>query len=393
MRGHIRKRGNTWSVVVELGSDENGRRRQKWHSGFRTKKDASRALTGILARLQAGTYVEPSRQTVTEYLREWLPAIKSTVRPGTWSSYRLNMERHVIPRIGHVPLRQLGALHLNGLYADLLSTGRCRGDGGLSPRTVRYTHTILHRALRDAVRWGLLTQNPAALADPPKHRAPELQVWGVDEVRGFLHHARAQRFYALWLLLATTGLRRGEALGLRWEDLDLDAGRAAIRQTLSSVGGKVSFSTPKTAKSRRSVSLDPATVAALRAHRKAQLTERLAWGSSYEDHGLVFCRENGTPVRPDTLTRQFRDLANGAGLRPLRVHDLRHTYATIALGAGTHPKVVADRLGHATIAVTLDTYSHVVPALQEQTANELASLILGHEPSLTAAVGPIGIDQ
>ncbi len=173
----------------------------------------------------------------------------------------------------------------------------------------------------------------------------------------------------------------------------MDAGRATIRQTLGSVGGTLSFSTPKTAKSRRSVSLDPATVSALRAHRKAQLEERLAWGSGYEDHGLVFCRENGTPVRPDTLTRQFRCLATGAGLAPLRVHDLRHTYATIALTAGTHPKVVADRLGHATIAVTLDTYSHVIPTLQEQTANELASLILGHEPSVPAAVGRNDIDR
>lgn len=393
MRGHVRKRGNTWSVVVDLGTDENGRRRQKWHSGYRTKRDASRGLTEILARLQAGKYVEPSCQTLAEYLREWLLAIMSTVRPGTWSSYRLNIERHVIARIGHIQLHQLRAMHLNALYSELLSTGRCRGDGGLSPRTVRYTHTILHRSLRDAVRWGLLTQNPAALADPPKHQAAEMQVWGVDEVRAFLHHASAERLYALWLLLATTGLRRGEALGLRWKDLELDIGRAAIRQTLSSVGGKLSFSTPKTAKSRRSVSLDPATVATLRAHRKAQLTERLAWDLGYEDHGLVFCRENGTPVRPDTLTRQFRDMATDAGLRPLRIHDLRHTYATIALSAGTHPKVVADRLGHATIAVTLDTYSHVVPALQEQTANELASLILGEEPSRTAAVGPIGIDQ
>ncbi len=135
MRGHVRKRGNTWSVVVDLGTDENGRRRQKWHSGFRTKRDATRGLTEILARLQSGTYVEPRRQTVAEYLRGWLPAIKSTVRPGTWSSYRVKVERHVIPRIGHVPLRQLDALHLNSLYADLLSTGRCRGDGGLSPRT------------------------------------------------------------------------------------------------------------------------------------------------------------------------------------------------------------------------------------------------------------------
>ncbi len=377
MRGHIRRRGSTWAVVVDLGVDERGRRRQKWHSGFKTKKDASQGLTAILAKLQAGTYVEPTRQTVAQYLREWLPAIKSTVRPGTWSSYRTNVERHAIPRIGHLPLRQLGALQLNTLYEELLANGRCDQTGGLSPRTVRYTHTILHRALRDAVRWGVLARNPADLADPPKHRTPEMEVWTAEELRTFLGSVRDDRLHALWLLLAMTGLRRGEALGLRWVDLDLDACRASIRQTLSSVGGRLSFSTPKTAKSRRSVTLDPVTIAALRTHRRRQAEERLTWGAAYEDAGLVFTRENGSPIRPDSLTRQFRDLAQVAGLRPLRLHDLRHTYATIALAAGTHPKVVAERLGHATIAVTLDIYSHVIPSLQEEAAAHLANLILG----------------
>lgn len=377
MRGHIRKRGSTWAVVVDLGADDSGRRRQKWHSGYRTKREATQGLTEILGKLQAGTYVEPTRQTVAQYLREWLTAIESTVRPGTWASYRTNVERHAIPRIGQLPLRHLGALQLNSLYEELMADGRCDGSGGLSYRTVRYTHTILHRALRDAVRWGLLARNPADLADPPKHRTPEMQVWTTEQLRTFLRSVNDDRLYGFWLLIATTGLRRGEALGLRWGDVDLDAGRAAIRQTLSSVGGRLTFSTPKTAKSRRSVTLDPSTIAALRAHRRGQVEERLAWGTAYEDADLVFARENGSPIRPDTMTRQFGELTKRAHLRPLRLHDLRHTYATIALSAGTHPKVVAERLGHATIAVTLDTYSHVIPSLQEEAATRLANLILG----------------
>ena len=257
MRGHIRKRGSTWAVVVDLGIDDSGRRRQKWHSGYKMKREATQGLTEILGKLQEGTYVEPTRQTVAQYLREWLSAIESTVRPGTWSSYRTNVERHAIPRIGQLPLRHLGALQLNSLYEELMGDGRCDGSGGLSPRTVRYTHTILHRALRDAVRWGLLARNPADLADPPKHRTPEMQVWTAEQLRTFLRSVDDDRLYGFWLLIATTGLRRGEALGLRWGDVDLDAGRAAIRQTLSSVGGRLAFSTPKTAKSRRSVTLDP----------------------------------------------------------------------------------------------------------------------------------------
>jgi integrase len=232
MRGHVRKRGKTWSVVVDLGRDQAGRRRQKWHGGFRTKRDAERELTEILGRLEGGTYVRPTRQDLAGYLHEWLPAIRSTVRPGTWSSYCTNIERHVISRIGTVPLQSLGAEHLNGLYAELLELGRCDGRGGLSARTVRYTHTILHRALRDAVRWGRLVRNVADLADAPRSRATEMQTWQPQDLRRFLDHVRGDRLFAAWLLVATTGLRRGELLGLRWEDVDLEAGRILVRQTL-----------------------------------------------------------------------------------------------------------------------------------------------------------------
>lgn len=338
MRGHVRKRGTTWSVVVDMGRDEHGRRRQKWHSGYRTKRDAERGLTEILGRIEGGTYVQPTKQDVASYLREWLPAIRATVRPGTWNSYRTNIERHVIPRVGNVTLQRLGAEHLNALYTELLESGRCDGRGGLSPRTVQYTHTILHRALRDAVRWGRLVRNVADLADAPRSRSPEMQTWSPEELRRFLDQVRGDRLFAAWLLIATTGLRRGELLGLRWQDVDLDAGRIAIRQTLMSVGGQLATSTPKTQKSRRGLSLDPATTAALRTHRSRQAEERLAWGAGYHDHGLVFAREDGTPVRPDSFSRSFQTIAGKLSLPVIRVHDLRHTYASIALGAGTHPQ-------------------------------------------------------
>jgi integrase len=363
--------------VVDLGRDDRGQRKQKWHSGYRTKRDAERALVEILGRLEKGTYVEPTRQDLATYLREWLPAVRRTVRSGTWNSYRTNMELHVIPRIGTVPVQRLGAEHLNGLYAELLERGRCDGRGGLSPRTVRYTHTILHRALRDAVRWGRLPRNVADLADAPRSKAPEIQTWHQEELKRFLDHIVADRLYAAWLLLATTGLRRGELLGLSWQDVDLDAGRIVIRHALMSVGGKLSVSAPKTSKSRRGLSLDATTTAALRAHRGRQLQERLAWGPDYQDAGFVFCREDGTPVRPDSFSRRFQTLAGTAGLPVIRVHDVRHTYASIALTAGTHPKVVADRLGHSTIGTTLDTYSHVVQSLEEHAAARVACVILG----------------
>ncbi len=296
MRGHIRKRGNSWSVVVDHDRDEDGKRRQKWHSGYRTKRDAERALTEVLNRIRSGTYVDPGRQTMTEYLREWLVAIQRTVRPGTWTSYRTNIERHVIPRLGGRELRQLGASHLNVLYSELLADGPCDGAGGLSPRSVRYIHTILHRALRDSVRWGKLPRNPADMADPPKSRTPEMKTWQKDELRRFLASVEDDRLYAAWLLLSTTGLRRGELLGLRWSDLDFEAGRAAVRQTLSSVGGKVTFSTPKTTKSRRSLALDPATLG-----RSPASPGRPGRGAGDVVRGLYRSRPGLLPRRRDTV--------------------------------------------------------------------------------------------
>lgn len=378
MRGHIRKRGTTWSIVIDLGRDSDGRRRQKWHSGFKTKREAEHALGEILGKIQAGTYIQGKRQTVAEYLTEWLPAIRSTVRSGTWTSYRANLEHHVIPRIGHLQLAQLSARHLNAMYAELEVSGRVSG-GPLSRRTVKYTHTILHRALRDAVRWNLLVRNPADQSDPPSPDRPEMRVWTNGELNQFLRSTRDSRLHALWILWSTTGLRRGEALALRWSDVDLEAGRLAIRRSLSSVGGTLSFARPKTAKSRRPVVLDPKTLAALRDHRERQEKEKVVWDEAYKDLDLVFAREDGSALRPDSLSRWFQAQASRIGLEPIRLHDLRHTYATVALSAGTHPKVVAERLGHSTTAVTLDIYSHVVPSLEEQEAERIADLILGDD--------------
>jgi integrase len=377
VRGTVRKRGNTWSVIVDLGVDGAGKRQQKWKGGFRTKREAETALNEFVAQLAAGTYVEETNKSVGVFLGEWLPAIRGTVRPSTWRSYATNIERHAIPRLGSVPLRRLSAPQLNAFYEELLRTGRCDDTGGLSPRTVRYTHVILHRALRDAVRWGLLARNPADLADPPKQQRPEVQVWDAQQLRQFLEHVGTDRLAALWVLLATTGMRRGEALGLRWRDVDLEAGRASIAQTLGSWGGQLTFAPPKTAKSRRSISLDAVTISVLRRHRKLQLEERLRLGVGLGDLDLVFTREDGSPVRPDSVTRQFGELSRCAGLPKIRLHDLRHTYATIALTAGAQAKVVAERLGHSTIGITLDTYSHVMPALEEETAARIARLIVG----------------
>jgi integrase len=243
---------------------------------------------------------------------------------------------------------------------------------------VQYVHAIVHRALRDAVKWGRLARNPADAADPPKATAasrPESTTWTADQLRTFLERTRTSRFSAAYHLIATTGLRRGEALGLRWQDLDLDAGRASIRQTVIAIKHTVMISTPKTAKGRRTVTLDSGTVAALREHRARQAAERLLMGAGWRDNDLVFCHPDGTALHPERFSRGFLETVARIGLPRIRLHDLRHGWATLALQAGIHPKVVQERLGHANIGITLNTYSHVMPGMHEDAAERVAALI------------------
>lgn len=352
-------------------------RRQVWKGGFKTKTGAQAAYRKLLHSVDEGTFVEPDRQTVADFLQEWLDAIATRVRESTLSSYRDVVAWYVSPRIGHVRLQELSSAALNVLYAELLASGR-KNDGGLSPRTVRYAHTIIRKALSDAVRWNRVPRNVADQADPPRSgRSGEMKTWTAAELRAFLNSVEVNRLYAAWLLMATTGMRRGEVLGLRWSDVNLDQGTASVQQTLSSVGYKLVFSSPKTKSSRRSVPLEPLTIAALRAHRKAQLEERVAWGPAYQPTDLVFAREDGAPVHPDRFSKVFGAHIKAADLSSIRVHDLRHTYATLALGAGVHPKVVSEILGHSSITITLDTYSHVVPSMKEDATARVAGLIFG----------------
>ena len=378
MRGHVRRRGSKWAVVVDVGPDQNGRRKQRWHSGFETRRDATRALTEILGRLQDGAYVEPHKETVAQFMARWLDSIRATIRPTTWEAYRTLTEVHIISRLGAVPLQRLTAAQLNVLYGDLLESGRRNGKGGLSPRTVAYVHATIRKALGDAVRWQLVPRNVAEQATPPRQRSRELRTWSASELRAFLSHVEGDRLYAAYVLAGTTGLRRGELLGLRWRDLDLDHGRIAVIQTLVVVGYTVTVSTPKTAKGRRSVALDLATIAALRAYRARVFEERLAFGlGTPSDDEVVFTEVDGSAIHPGQFSARFDRLVKSAGLPRIRLHDLRHTHATLALAAGVHPKVVSERLGHSNISITLDTYSHAIPALEEEAAAKVARLVFG----------------
>ena len=383
MRGHVAKKGKRYYVVLDVGVDERGKRKQKWLSGFDTKGEAQRGLTEALSAVDRGTYIEPSKQTLERYLLdEWLPACAARIRPTTVESYRHLIELHVVPAIGRTPLAQLTPLSLTKFYGRLLTTGRVRGSGGLSPRTVRYVHAIIRKSMSDAVAWRLLPSNPCDGAVPPSAAAaksPEMKVWTAEQVRAFLDFTREDRDYMTWHLAVSCGLRRGEVCGLRWSDLSLDATppTLSVKQQLVESMYRVTFAPPKTARGKRLVVLDPVTVAALRAHRRRQAAERLALGAAYDDHDLVVARLDGTPVHPNNVGQHFRRQIVKAGLPLIRFHDLRHTHATLALQAGIHPKIVSERLGHASTSFTLDVYSHATPSMQQQAADVMSAVLSG----------------
>ncbi len=375
--GHVRRRGDKWVVVVDVGRDEQGRRRQRWHSGYRTKHDATEALKEISGRLQTKTYVAPAKVTVAAYLREWIAGAESTIRPSTWASYRLNVERHIIPALGQGQLQHLTTEAINTFYAHLLKDGRADRKGGLSAQTVGYIAMILKHALTEATNNGRLVRNPAATAHPPRTRGKaEMKTWTALQLRTFLDRIRDEPFYPALLFSATCGTRRGETLAIRWSDLDLDAGRVSIQQTLIAIGYDVQFGTPKTARGRRNISLDATTIAALREHRRHQLEARLQ-APAYADLDLVFARPDGTPIHPERLTRTFEAFVRASGLPRIRLHDLRHTCASLMLSAGVPAKVASERLGHSSISITLDTYSHVLPGLQEDAAAKVEAAVWG----------------
>lgn len=379
------KRGSTWSYVVRVADPATGKTKPVWKGGFATKSDARRARDRARTQDHDGAFIEPTRLTLGQFLVDrWLPARELDVRATTLLSYRLHVDRYIVPRLGGVKLQALRADQINALYAALLADGGEPRKGQterrpLAPRTVLKTHTVLRRSLSDAVRWGLIVRNPVEAATRPRPGAAgevtAMTVWTASELGRFLAATANERTAALWAVLSSTGMRRGEALGLRWTDVDLDVGTASIRQNCVQVGYELLFTEPKTRRSRRTVDLDRGTVTVLRTWRKQQLEERVAWGPAWTDTGLVFTRENGEVLHPDRASKLFDRRAADLGLPSIRLHDLRHTWATLALEAGVHPKVVSDRLGHATVGFTLDVYTHAVPRLERDAAEKVARLI------------------
>ena len=281
-----------------------------------------------------------------------------------------------MPRIGALLLQDLTPDRLSVLYRDVASGGR--NGRALAPNMVRRIHASLHRAFRDAVAWGYMLRNPAAVATKPKSPSPgsaQMRIWTAEQLRGFLEHVAEGRLFGAWRLAASTGMRRSEVLGLRWIDVDFDADQLA-RQTYTNAGAATMFDERKTSRSKRTVALDIETVRTMRSWWAKQLAERLLWAEAWEDCGLVFTRENGAAIHPDAFSARWGKVRDTSGLPSIRFHDLRHTHASLALQAGVPAKVVSERMGHATVAFTLDVYSHTIPSLHRDAAEQIAALLV-----------------
>jgi integrase len=365
-----------------------GARKMVLRRGFPDRKTAAAGLRKQIGSVETGTHVAASRRTVEQHFGEWLEGLR--LSPSTAASYRKNVRLHVLPHIGGVRLDQLTGTRLTGLYRQLEATGRADGKGGLSARTTRYVHTIIHSALDAAVRDGQLVVNPADKASPPSARSavsPEMSTWSGEQLRAFLDwtEQRPDELHIAWLLLAMTGMRRGEALAMRWGDVDFDGKTVSVRRSVAMVkekgaGEQLIIGAPKSGKARV-VDLDEQTIAALKSQRARMGSIQL---SLARDDSLALGNLDGTVRHPERFSRMFvgriaaarKNLGEDA-LPSIRLHDLRHTHATLLLRAGVHPKIVSERLGHAKVSITMDVYSHALPTLQREAAGKLAALIYG----------------
>lgn len=374
MAGQIIKRGDKkWLVRIFAGRDSQGKRRYVNKTIRGTKKDANTYLSTTLVAMSRGTFVEPTTLTVGEYLDRWLHnAAHGRLRERTFADYSELLKRYVRPAIGETKLSDLRPLDIQGVYTKMQ-------ERDLSARTVRYTHAVLTSALKQAVKWLMLSHNPAASVDLPKATRKEMKALSVKEAERFLSAASEDRWGIVFALALTTGMRPEEYLALQWKDIDLGRGMATVQRVIvwNRKGGGWRFTEPKTSKSRRSIPLPASILRFLRSHKRHQGEQRLKAGAKYQPHDLVFATKEGAPLLiRNLLRRHFKPILIRAGLpESIRLYDLRHTCATLLLTANEHPKIVSERLGHSNITLTMDTYSHVLPSMQQGASEKLERIL------------------
>lgn len=370
MRGHIRKRGNKWCAVVDVGRDpKTGKRKQKWLSGFNSPQEAERALIDFLAKFNTGQYADSQNMTVETYLQKWLnDYAKLNVAKTTYDTYE-DAVKHIVPRLGKIKLEKLRPIDIQSFVTELFKEG-------VSIRSIRYYYAVLNVALNTAISWQLLAVNPCKGVILPSKNKTKVKTLNKQQVDILLEGAKDTPLYIPVLLALTCGLRRGEILGLRWDNINLQNNTIKITQSIvQTPSGEILEKEPKSKSGVRTIAIPEKTAKELEALLKKQAENKLALGPEYKDGNFVVCWDNGEPYRPDYITHAFKKLVKKLGLPDIRFHDLRHTHASLLLEEGVHPKVVQERLGHSSISVTLDTYSHVAPNLQQEAAKKIDEIL------------------
>ena len=377
MRGHVRERGKgNWYAVLSVRDPQTGKRKVRFISlpNANGKRDAQQALARIVTEINSGTYAEPDKTTLAQFLERWLAHIKTQVTPRTYGGYAERVRNNIIPALGATRLIKLLPEQISEAYSKALTSGRCDGKGGLSPQTVKHIHVVLKQALAQARVWRAISHNPADLVKPPKLARGEMQTVNTDQTAAMIEAARGTPIFIPILLGVLCGMRRGEICALRWRSIDLDAGQLSVVASTEQGRGGMREKEPKSGKGRL-IALPPMLVAELRRHRMQQAEWLLRLGVRLTNDHYVCLREDGESVWPSSLTRAFRTFMRRHKLSQIRFHDLRHSHATHLLAANVHPKIAQERLGHSNVSITLNTYSHVVPGMQQEAAAKVDAVI------------------
>jgi len=366
MKGHIRERSpGHWAIVIDVSDSQGGKRKQRWHSFKGTKRQAQIECARLIAELQNGTAVEPSRMTVADFFERWIEHMRGQVSPRSHERYAEIARKNLAPLLGALTLTKLQPAHISQAYAKALASGRRDGAGGLSPRTVTHMHRVLREALQQAVRWQLLARNPADAVKPPKVERKQMNVLDTDAAVAMIEAARESPLFVPILLGIRCGLRRGEVVALR----DLERGQISVVASAEQTEQGVREKEPKNGKGRTIV-LSATEVEELRTHRARQAEGLLALGVRLTDDHHVVTRADGQPLQPRSLTHAFVKFVRQHGFQ-IRLHDLRHSHATHMLASGVHPKIAQERLGHSSVGITLDLYSHVLPGMQAEAVSKV----------------------
>lgn len=372
MKGHIRKRGKKWCIVVDLGRDDNGKRKQKWISGFRTKREAEQELARVSNKINNGIFVEPSKISIREYMNWWLEFKKANVEISTLEQYEYIVRKHIIPAFGQYCLAVIQPFQIQDIYNELLRDGLSKG-------TVKRIHYTLKNAFKQAVKLRLVLRNPIDDVEPPRVVRRERNVLDGNQMVQLIEATKGKTIFYMPILLAmTTGMRRGEICALRWNDIEFEKAQLKVRETIVVAKGKLIFKGyPKTKKGRRIIDLPSFTVEELKHYKTEQNKHRLQIGPAFQNHGLVCARPDGQPLHPNSVSDAFRKIRKKVGFLHVGYHDLRHSHTTQLLKQGINIKVVSERLGHANIATTLEIYAHVLPSMQEEAASAIDTALRG----------------